>query len=105
MTSAKQKTDLAPALAFLAPNFLGFVVFTAGPVIFSIVAAFTNWRLKRDTPFDFTGAENFRHMATDHEFWIYFVNTIYLMLGIPFAIAGSLILALLLSQKLRGLVV
>lgn len=31
------------AYSFLAPNFIGFVVFTLIPVIFSIVLAFMNW--------------------------------------------------------------
>ncbi|HQK93506.1 MAG TPA: sugar ABC transporter permease [Armatimonadota bacterium] len=37
----------------------------------------------------------------DPRFWQYFYNTVYLMLGIPFSIAGSLALALLLNDELR----
>src|SRR5687768_6736398 len=44
-------------------------------------------------------------MLGREEFWVYLVNTLYLMLGMPIAIAGSLGLALLLSQKLRGMTV
>ncbi len=36
----------------------------------------------------------------DQRFWQYAYNTGYLMLGIPFSIAGSLVLALLLSEDL-----
>jgi multiple sugar transport system permease protein len=36
----------------------------------------------------------------DVRFWQYFYNTVYLMLGIPFAIAGSLAMALLLNEDL-----
>jgi multiple sugar transport system permease protein len=36
----------------------------------------------------------------DARFWRFFYNTLYLMLGIPFSIAGSLLLALVLNQKL-----
>jgi multiple sugar transport system permease protein len=36
----------------------------------------------------------------DPRFWQFFYNTVYLMLGIPFAIAGSLAFALLLNDEL-----
>src|SRR2546430_11437154 len=93
------QNDMAPALAFLLPNFLGFLVFTAFPVLFSLGAAFTNWDLQRLNPLAFIGAENFRRLFHDREFWTYLVNTAYLMLGMPLAIAGSLVLAILLSRK------
>ncbi len=38
--------------------------------------------------------------ARDFRFWNYFYNTLYLMLGIPLSIAGSLGLALLLNERL-----
>jgi len=103
-TTGRQR-DLKPALCFLLPNFLGFLVFVAGPVVFSLGVSFTNWDLQRTVPFRFIGLRNFIELARDPEFWLYFVNTAYLMLGMPVAIAGSLILALLLSQRLRGIVV
>jgi len=93
------------AMAFLLPNFLGFVVFTAGPVLFSLTVSFTNWNLQQTVPFAWTGAQNYVEMVADPQFWLYFANTVYLMLGMPVAIAGSLFLAILLSQRLRGIVV
>jgi multiple sugar transport system permease protein len=42
-------------------------------------------------------------MFSSEEFWVYFVNTIYLMLGLPASIAGALLLALMLSRPLRGI--
>ena len=103
--STGHRRDLKPVLFFLAPNFLGFCVFVAGPVLFSLGVAFTNWNLQRTVPLQFIGFRNFIEMWQDPDFWLYFVNTAYLMLGMPIAIAGSLGLALLLSQKLRGIVV
>lgn len=97
------KSDFWPAVGFLTPNLLGFVLFTAGPVLFSLGAAFTNWNLDRSAPFAFTGVENFRHMAHDTEFWLYLINTGYLMIGLPISIAGSLLLALMLNQNVRGI--
>lgn len=93
------------AMSFLLPNLTGFLVFTAGPVLFSLVVSFTNWTLTREEPFRFVWLANFGALLHDKEFWQYFINTGYLMLGMPIAIAGSLCLALLLSQKLRGVVI
>jgi multiple sugar transport system permease protein len=99
----RSRSDLLPALLFLAPNLIGFLLFTAGPVVFSLGASFTNWDLQHSVPFAFIGLENFRRLAHDIDFWNFLINTLYLMLGLPFAIAGALVLALLLSQKLRGM--
>ncbi|HJN19022.1 MAG TPA: hypothetical protein QGH10_26215, partial [Armatimonadota bacterium] len=72
-------TDFAAAMAFLLPNITGFVVFTAGPVIFSLVMSFSNWSLLETIDFRWVGFQNYADMFTDEEFWLYFVNTIYLM--------------------------
>jgi multiple sugar transport system permease protein len=101
----RRRTDLLPALSFLLPNFVGFLVFTAVPVFFSLGASFTNWELQHTRPLSWIGVDNYSKLISDPEFWIYFINTIYLMLGMPLAIAGSLLLAVLLSQKLRGVAV
>jgi len=74
------------------------------PIIFSLVMAFTNWQMTANMPLQWVGFENFKDLLTDPRFWKFFSNTIYLMLGIPFGIAGSLFLAIILSAKLRGVV-
>jgi len=98
------RRHLGPALLFIAPNFLGFAVFTAGPVLWSLVVAFSNWSILKTEPFAWTGVANFIELLGDSSFWLTLVNTGYLMLGIPFSIAGSLGLAILLHGKLRGVV-
>ncbi len=93
------------ALGFLLPNLLGFLVFTAAPVLISLAISFTNWDLQNPSHFRFIALENYRELLHDRPFRLYFVNTLYLMLGIPVAIAGSLFLAILLHQKIRGSIV
>lgn len=105
MNKQKQTKDVMTAMAFLLPNFLGFLIFTAGPVIFSLIISFTNWNLQKTVPFQFTGFENFITLLHDNDFWLYFMNTIYFLIGMPIAIGGSLVLAILMSQKLKGIVV
>lgn len=107
MNRREQRTT-AVALAMLAPNFLGFLVFTAGPVLFSLIMAFTDWDLTihnaySHVPVRFIGLENFRTLFLGHEqryFFQYLYNTLYMMLAIPIGIALSLAAALLLNQPL-----
>ncbi len=90
----------AAALGFLMPNLVGFLMFTLLPVLFSFWMAFTNWTLKPAVPFEYVGLRNFVDLAHDEHFRQYLYNTLYMMLGIPFSIAGSLLLALLLNEDL-----
>ena len=104
---SKRRGELTAACLFLGPNFLGFLAFVAFPVIFSIAMAFTNWdltlhnRFRGDTV-QWVWLRNFYDMLTHAEFWKYLGNTLFLMMTIPVGIAGSLFLAVLLTQKLRS---
>lgn len=105
-----RRTDLrrlATGVAFLLPNILGFLAFTAVPLLASLAIAFTDWDLLRHNmfrhePLRFVGLENFSWLFHQPNFWRYLGNTFYLMLGLPFAIMGSLIAALLLMRVARG---
>ena len=118
-----RRQALLRALPFLLPNLLGFLVFTFLPVLACFALSTTEYRLAtiaslRDLreAVDFVGLGNFvrllgwhseagRLVANDAEFWRYLGNTLFLMLGIPLSIAGSLLLALLLNQRLRGITI
>lgn len=92
------------AYGFLAPNLIGFLIFTSIPVLASLVLSFTKWDLLSGAP-TFVGMQNFVQLLADQHFWKYVLNTIYLMMAIPLSMAGSLILALGLNQKLKGIVI
>lgn len=105
--AAKHRRPLLTALAFLAPNIAGFLAFVLLPLVFSLAMAFTNWDLRlhnrfKDEPIRFVGMDNFTRLLNQPEFYRFLGNTLFFMMGIPFAIAGSLILALMLSKDLRG---
>jgi len=55
-----------------------------------------------DPPVRFVGIENFARLFSERDFSQFFGNTLFLMMGIPFGVAGSLAAAVLLSQTLRG---
>jgi multiple sugar transport system permease protein len=97
-----QKQNVLRALGFLAPNLTGFLVFTSLPVVFSFLLAFFRWDMF-STP-TFVGFDNFIRLLKDPKLWTYLYNTVFFMMGMPLSIAGSLFLALILSQKIRGLV-
>jgi len=97
---------LLVGLAFIGPNLTGFLVFTLTPLVVSFVLAFSNWDLHlhnifRNDPMVFVGFEHFRELFSHPEFRQFFGNTLFLMMGIPFAIAGSLGAALLLSSPMK----
>ncbi|MDD5136894.1 MAG: sugar ABC transporter permease [Candidatus Omnitrophica bacterium] len=86
---------------FILPNFIGFLVFTLLPVIFSLVFSFVKWDLLSAPVF--VGFSNFANLLKDPLFWKCFGNTLYLMMIIPIQIMASLIVALVLNRKLRGM--
>ena len=112
MTEKKRET--LAALGFLAPNFLGFLAFTSIPVIVSLVMAFSHWNIFKAP--SWVGLENFENLLWFHSedghlasndpfFWQYVYNTVFLMIGIPLGMAGSLICALMMNQKIKGIAV
>ena len=172
--------DAITGYFYIVPNFLGFVLFTSFPVVFSLILSFCAWDLLTWPP-KFVGFGNFMKLvgftrateplpaygllvgffllltcliaaivtgvrlwnrsetvsrfgyrlgslaaviglivalryegaatftgawtANDGQFWFFFYNTMFLMLGIPVGIALSLMLALFMNQKLRGITI
>ena len=75
-------------LLFLLPNILGFLVFTAVPLVISLFMAFTDWNLEMHNMFQTAtvksvGFGNFVKLFTDPDFFTYLGNTLFLMIGIP----------------------
>ena len=104
---SKEARRVVVGVGFLAPNIVGFLVFTLFPLVFSFAMAFTNWDLRlhnvfKDSTVRFIGFENFARLFAEPDFLKYLGNTLFLMMGIPFGVAGSPIAAILLSQDLGG---
>ena len=89
------------AYSFIAPNFIGFAIFTLGPILFSFALAFMHW--DGSNPITFAGLDNFWHLFSDSSFIAALWNTIlYAVLAVPLTLACSLGLAILLNQKIPG---
>ena len=87
---------------WISPWLLGFVIFTAGPMIASLVLSFTNYRIIN--VIKWAGLDNYVYALTKDElFWPSMGITFYYMLiAVPLGLLGSLLLAMLLNQRVRG---
>ncbi|EOS45071.1 sugar ABC transporter permease [Lachnospiraceae bacterium MD335] len=98
--SRQKKRDLV-AYSFIAPNFIGFAVFTLIPIVFAFALAFLNW--DGSNPITFAGLENFKQLAGDVFFKAALKNTIIYCIGtVPLTMIASLALAIILNQKVVG---
>ena len=86
---------------FISPWILGFLIFTLGPIIASLLMSFTNWDVV--TPPSWVGAANYKSMMSDELFRKALINTVYYTaFSVPLGMITALSLALLLNQKLKG---
>lgn len=98
--SREAKRELI-AYSFIAPNFIGFAIFTLIPVVMAFVLAFMNW--DGSNAITFTGFDNFKKLTTDTFFLAALKNTIIYVIGtVPLTMIASLALAIVLNQKIRA---
>ncbi|HEX3075563.1 MAG TPA: sugar ABC transporter permease [Lachnospiraceae bacterium] len=89
------------AYSFIAPNFIGFAIFTLVPIIFAFILAFMSW--DGNNPVRFVGFDNFKHLAEDTRFLAAFKNTIiYCIATVPLTLICALGLAILLNKNIKG---
>jgi multiple sugar transport system permease protein len=89
------------AYSFIAPNFIGFAIFTLVPVVLAFGLAFANW--DGSNPITFAGLDNFKKLVTDTFFTTALRNTIIYVIGtVPLTMIASLALAMLLNQKVKA---
>jgi len=87
----------------VSPWVLGFLIFTVGPMIYSIYLSFTDWDLF--TPPNLIGWDNFiKLFKRDKIFWKSVRNTLYYAsLTVSLGMILSLFIANLLNKPLRGM--
>lgn len=87
---------------FISPWLVGFVVFTAIPMIASLVISFTDWD-SFQTP-QFVGGENYISLLTDDPlFWDALWHTLYFaVVSVPLSLLIALGLAQLLARPMVG---
>ncbi len=102
--SRMARREALAGYAMVAPWLLGFLVFTAGPIIASALLAFTDYDVLHAPRA--VGLGNFKTLVTDDRELMgkALGNALYLSLyGIPLGMVTGLAIALLLNQKVRGM--
>lgn len=85
----------------IMPWLIGFLVFTAGPMVFSAYLVFTEWELL--TPPRWVGLANIRFLLQDEMFRTTLWNTFtYTAISVPLQLLVALGVALLLNLNIRG---
>lgn len=98
---ARERKRTLVAYSFIAPNFIGFAVFTLIPIVCAFGLGFFEW--DGNNPAKFVGITNFQNLTTDNFFLASLKNTIIYCIGsVPLTMLASLALAILLNQKIKG---
>jgi multiple sugar transport system permease protein len=88
-------------LVFVSPFLIGFLIFTAGPLLASLYFSFTDYDVIN--PPRWQGLANYQRMLTDERFVKTLYNSLYFtLLYVPTAIPFALCLAMLLNANVRG---
>ncbi len=91
--------DQCVGMLFAAPYIVGLLGLLAVPLVLSFYYSFTEYPLLR--PPMWIGLDNYAAMIHDPIFWKVLVNTLkYAALSVPFTLSLSVLLAVLLNQKI-----
>lgn len=97
------KAQATTGLLFASPWIIGFLIFTLGPIIASLILSFCDYDVLH--PARFAGLANYKTIVTlDRNFVLKSMgNALYLaVVGIPLGMMTSLGMALLLNVEIRG---
>ena len=94
----QRNADIAGWL-LIAPQVIGYLLFVAFPLVFSLVLCFSDWNLI--TAPVLIGLDNFERIFGDRIFWMSMGNTfLYILMVVPVTLVCSLTLAILTNRKL-----
>jgi multiple sugar transport system permease protein len=100
--SRARRREMIDGYLFLLPWIIGFVLFVGGPMVASFLLSFTAYDVIGAPRF--VGLDNFIHAFTrDRLFWPSLGRTFYYAaIIVPIGVFGSMLLAILLNQAIRG---
>jgi len=88
-------------LLLISPWLVGFLAFTAGPMVVSFLLSLAKWDIL--SPPTFVGLSNFQQILYDPLFSKAVYNTlVYTVVNVPLSLTGSLSLALILNRRVPG---
>jgi multiple sugar transport system permease protein len=90
--------------AFIAPNLIGFTIFTLLPMVFSLVIAFAEWDVISGLDnIKWVGLKNFSRLLNDDAFWNAGGRTLFYAGGaVPLTTVAGLLIALALNGPVPG---
>ncbi len=95
-------TEARDGYLFILPWILGFIIFTAGPMLASLYISFTRWEMV--TPSVWVGPAQYVKLFNDDRFWLSLYNTsYYVFIGVPLHLFMALLAALAVNLNLRGI--
>lgn len=98
----QKRTNNILGYAFISPWLIGFIVFTAGPMIASLILSFT--RYDGRNPAEFIGFSNFTGLIHDKYVWNSLKVTFkFAFLSIPIGIVCGFLLAYMLNMNVPGM--
>lgn len=87
---------------FISPWILGFLVFTAGAMVYSLYISFSSYNLATNSARPI-GLDNYANLFDDPRVGVALANTLfYVVMAVPLEIVFALVLALLLNRVGRG---
>ncbi len=93
------------AWLFALPALLGLLIFVLLPFVLSVILSFTNLRLGSPLPLEFMGFSQYQRIFTDQAFLAALRNnSLFALIVVPLQTGLALLLALLVNQPLRGMV-
>lgn len=100
--SSHTARNLRNGLLFISPWIIGFLLFTAYPIVASLYYSFTRFNILR--PPEWIGLAGYEELLFyDPLFWISIKNTLYMLVfSLPPSLLLALFLASLLNQNIRG---
>jgi ABC-type sugar transport system permease subunit len=85
---------------FIAPWIIGFLAFTAIPMVATFVFTLTNVNLTQNEPLRFVGLKNYETLFADSQAWAAFWVTIkYALIALPVAVVLPFLVALMLHSR------
>lgn len=87
---------------FISPWIIGFLVFTAGAMVYSLYISFSSYNLATNSARP-VGIDNYANLFEDPRVGVSLANTLFfLVMAVPLEIVFALVLALLLNRVGRG---
>jgi multiple sugar transport system permease protein len=103
MPTKRRYSDLLPALIFLLPGLILFVLFFLGPMLYSLRISFFEWKIVHPERSVFVGFGNYQRALSNPIFQRAILNTLaYTIITVFVKMVLGLGVALLLNQNFRG---